>query len=118
MTIREFIKAAIEGGWKSFFPSGNKPMEVRMSSDVRIYLIDWDGVSTPQKIFAYEMFLDPEAWKAIFKEAIRMDMYEIVYEKERWGYRVMEKPLWYWHMQRMVQALAEGRTLEEYIATL
>lgn len=115
MTIKEFIEKAIEGGWDY------KPVLM----DVMIY--DSLGGEFPIErvvrlisgdAFSSRIFLDTKAWKAVFGEAIEMSMYDILYENGRYGYKVLNRPIWYWNMQRMITEMANGKTLESHLATL
>lgn len=117
MTIQQFIETAIEGGWTNYKDYENNSIADKKDLDsykeviIRSYLMRH-----------CEVFLNPKAWEAVGKvkgwEHLKMAMYDITQEDDRWGYKVTEKPLWKWHMQKMIQVLCEGKTLEEYIATL
>ncbi len=116
MTIKQFIEKAIGGGWKpkaSWF--GDVP-------------IDSSGYHT--------VLLNPEAWKAVGKvEGWNVTTYKqtvparIVSRVSRKGVvkysvpahiRMMKKPnaRWKREMHRMIDALAEGKTIEQYLETL
>jgi hypothetical protein len=112
MTIKEFIEKAIEGEWKPF-----KTIEVvgdGFWDKVDFQTFGYSHPSNADKVIAsinmYRLILDPEAWKAVGKV-------------EGWGtepsgsiYQGEEK--WFRHMHRMIDALAEGKTIEQFIATL
>lgn len=94
MTIKQFIEKAIEGGWE---PYGQQ------NSDWR----DKDGMF--HSTHADSIFLDPKSWQAVGKAE---------------GWRKMiamdeaMNPEWKHNMHRMIDALAEGKSIEDYIATL
>lgn len=88
MTIKEFIEKAIEGGWK--------------------YNDYCDGKGCEDR----HIFLDPLAWQAVGKVhwgdgALQMN--------SKYGFRLY---VWKDQMHRMIDALAEGKTLEEFISTI
>ena len=100
MTIPEFIKKAIEGGW--------------------------EGKSTA----IHKMVLDPLAWQAVGKvEGWELYSCSDCYQSDE-GFTFDECPkclgergrvemvTWLVNMHRMIDALAEGKTIEEFIATL
>ena len=62
----------------------------------------FDGVVIPQK-----MLLDTDAWRAVGKV-------------ERWGVGWYDRniPGWHYEMLVMIDALAEGKSIEDYIKTL
>lgn len=97
MTIKEFIETAEKGGFN-------------ISGCRDCYTAD------------EQYLLNPEAWKAVGKvkgwDHLEMTMYDITQENDRWGYKATIKPQWMWYMNKMVQELCSGKTLEEYIATL
>ena len=88
MTIKQFIEKAIEGGWKS---------EVLWGT-AKQYVSDRNLPT---------MFLDPEAWKAVAKV-------------EGWnvGWYGKNVPSWHYAMLKLIDALAEGKTIEQYLETL
>lgn len=101
MTIQEFISAAIEGGADVKNAFG----VVKSTSD---------------------LMLDPEAWKAVGKvkgwkqsEDWKYKMY-MKYHPDGEMTREMVLCVDHWRvaMHKMIDQLAEGKTLEEYIATL
>lgn len=91
MTATEqFIIDAIEGGWSA------------MSFYERFNSVSGDNT----------VFLDPLAWKAVGKvrEWNSADMS---------GQEYMDKDQeWFLNMRRMIDALAEGKSIEEFLATL
>lgn len=57
----------------------------------------------------HSMLLDPLAWQAVGKV-------------EGWGAEIpsymLGKPVWHTNMSRMIDALASGKTIEQYLETL
>lgn len=104
MTIKEFISAAIEGGWDN----------TRVSSI-------WFRQDTGEMILNLftradlsQLLLDPEAWKAVgrskgWKQGYAPDL-------ECKEYEMAEE--WQFKMYMMLSELIKGKNLEEYIATL
>jgi len=110
MTIQQFIEKAIEGGWNDLF-NGKKPLEVLPSTDVRNFLIKWNHPDDPQILRTHEFLLDPLAWQAVGKvEGWNFDRISSKFPNRR--------PFWHIRMLDMIDALAEGKTLEEFIETL
>lgn len=104
MTTTQFIEKAIEGGmkenlnWK--FVSAN------------IYWVVWKNGNGDDTTIAFEKYiLDPLAWQAVGKV-------------EGWNKhdnaRVEYNATYHWKycMHRMIDALAEGKSIEEYLKTL
>lgn len=110
MTATEFIQKAIEGGWKTsgIILQYQNMLQRRNLEDV----IDCAGV-------IQSVCLDPKAWQAVGKIEgwIREDGTDvgayIMNDPKRTQY-----PIWKWNMHRMVDALCEGKTIEEYLQTL
>ena len=100
MTIQSFIEKAVAGGWTS------KVYE----AEAEMGLVNYEAV-----------LLDPEAWKAVGKvegwkgkvisQKIDPSTIEGVYEE----YAVEG---WYVRMHRMIDALADGKSIEQYLETL
>ena len=98
MEIKQWIEKAIEGGWD------------KNIGDVTIYCDKIDNFNLEK------ILLDPKAWEAVGKVEewtrteyptnphIQMDSYEVKEYKEK--------------MHQMIDALAEGKTVEEFIKTL
>jgi len=93
MTIKDFINKAIEGGWKDHISN----MEWKWA---------WENAVTP--------FLDPKAWEAVGKVE--------GWNGQNGGYGretlCSWKSTWQQNMHQMIDALVEGKTLEEFIETL
>lgn len=125
MTIPEFIQAAKDGGWR-------EGQDIRL--DPKYGLIrSWSTKEDAGKIGHgmdlldwTELYLDPKAWEAVGK--VRGWK-----ESDDWQYKAFskvhpdgsvtyEKRMVINHyqiaMHEMVNALCEGRTISEYIATL
>lgn len=95
MTAKEFVRKAIEGGWKYKYNSNGYllyELAVNEISDERIESI----------------FLDPLAWKAVEKQEMKADELKDLYAFE---YENV-------NMHRMIDALVEGKSLEEFLETL
>jgi hypothetical protein len=99
MTTQLFIEKAIEGGWKPFYA---RDSEWEPSYQKAYYI---------SKYHVHSTLLDHEAWKAVGKV-------------EGWGEQgsieqvIGENPSWRDAMHRMIDALAEGKTIEQYLETL
>lgn len=119
MTIKEIIEKGIEGGWKP---------EATPSNDLYTlsFHVEYDGVRVDQhnEISSEELvfirtepiLLDPSFWQAVGKvERWKCDRNCPI---EEGSYCDAHKPRWQYNMHRMIDALAEGKSLEEYIATL
>lgn len=111
MTIQQFIEKAIEGGWMPQYPPrwwDNGIAEIHASwSRVRATFYRKDGsVGTKGWYIAdrLDILLDPLAWKAVGKV-------------EGWWDNPPEY-VWRTNMHRMIDALAEGKTIEQFISTL
>jgi len=115
MTIKQFIEKAIEGGW-------------------RPHVENWE--STPHSwLYRHYFLTDPKAWKAVwslnkgecwacegkkyFKKfaSEELDKESPCGNCDCTGTDEWEKP-WIRDMKRMIDALAEGKTIEEFIQTL
>lgn len=104
---QRFIEKAIEGGWK--------PNRYTKEQWERIkHLYPESGIS--------EWQLDPLAWKAVGKVLGWEDslwvgqMSQLVGEKletHKW-----EVPQWQYQMHRMLDALAEGKTPNQYLESI
>lgn len=92
MTIKQFIEKAVEGGYGGYIPT-NVMSEVLIDKCTYI-------------------FLDPLAWQAVGKVEEWLD--------EVYCHPIGDftKPQWQviWHL--MIDALVEGKTIEQFLATL
>ncbi len=74
MTIKEFIEAAIEGGF-SFFPESENVSKEKITridtdsalDDGKFYVHFFDHESDMFRFNTFEMILNPKAWKAVGK---------------------------------------------------
>ena len=86
---KDFIEKAIKGGWKQSLPK----FVLNTTIDIN------------------NIFLDPLAWQAVGKV-------------EGWRTRKCEKEIcipcndWKYAMHRMIDALAEGKSVEQFLQTL
>lgn len=109
MTIQQFIERAIGGGWKSeekhialgcyeTFIQNNPHW--KWKENEKPYLI--------KRAYLGDILLDPLAWQAVGKV-------------EGWYKGIApEHEYLYWgaHMHRMIDALTEGKTIEQFLTTL
>lgn len=127
MNKLDFVKKAVEGGWP-FYCTNNFGCSVRKDDRlVDVFFVDYftcackclsrdDGM----KVVLNDILLDPKAWQAVGKV-------------EKWHFGKSEDgadsvsvrvfagvvyPIWKWNMHRMIDALAEGKSIEEFLATL
>jgi hypothetical protein len=118
MTIKQFIEKSIEGGWR---PKARDGFLMRscvffkvQEYESTIHFTDQPNGNVKKDFVNLRLeviFLDPRAWRAVGKI-------------ERWN---VSEPHDYKHhaidvslleMHNMIDALAEGRTIEQYIETL
>jgi len=128
MTIKEFIEAAVEGGWRQIDPQTNKKYEDE----------DWDYlkslfINKPKSLITV-VVLDPKAWKAVGKVMMKhrtcincgncnwkdSEKYPNTEECIDCGFKDDTRTYSFARekMTKMVQELCNGQTLEEYISTL
>lgn len=99
MTIQQFIEKAVEGGWKP--------------SNPHLAKVDAAWIAAHYSMGNAEMFLDPEAWKAVGKVE--------GWETSGWKRTAMAELFefaWLYNMHRMLDVLAEGRSVKQYLETL
>ncbi len=102
--IQQFIEKALVGGWQ---PAGRdfsvigfyeRHFEYQLQSVLQ-------GRSSAIQMMVYEaVLLNPKVWQAVGKV-------------EKW-YEGRYGPEWLHHMRKMIDALAEGQTLEAYIQSV
>ena len=129
MTIQQFIEKAIEGGWifNVWFPMDDWKFNARKSVIDFWRIIPEDKIPDRLKKHApsdwpkqrgsiplQTILLDPLAWQAVGRvEGWRMRDEEDIFNG---GY--LEEDEWLTKMHRMIDALAQGRSLEQYLETL
>ena len=120
MTVKQFIEKAIEGGW--FHPDWTRTDDFLKKVEWRVDDGDFetrtefsDGWNTLFRMS--DAFLDPEAWKAVGKvEGWPPDGWDFLEPKMtlgQWG-----EQNWRGRMRGMIEALIEGKTIEQYLETL
>lgn len=112
MTIKKFIEKAIEGGWKPH--KGADYTKCRLVKAYRQidYYAEKDGSSS--RIDVRHMLLSPRAWQSVGKMEGWKESYEYTYGRcSGW-----KKAEWKTKMHAMIDALAEGKTIEQFLETL
>lgn len=94
MTIDEFIEKAKEGGWE---PKREHTEYAGMSMEVRLN----DGI-----------FLDPLLWQAVGKTEGWSGWIAVSFDEKS------TLDIWEYNMHRLTDALAEGKSIQEFLATL
>ncbi len=103
MTIKQFIETAIEGGY-----TNNWFQDLKVDEQQEVF-----GTAEDIWKMCPNIFLDPEAWKAVGKVKQWDDVSDCVAcDYPGWQLSVPAK------MHGMIKALLKGQTLEEYIETL
>ena len=102
--IQQFIEKALVGGWQpadrdfSIMGFYERHFEYQLRSIVH-------GQRSVLRMMVYEeVLLNPKVWQAVGKV-------------EQW-YEGHYGPEWLHHMHKMIDALAEGQTLEAYIQSV
>lgn len=141
MTFEQFVERAIKGGWFAGFKkgkttlNGDKPFDVVRRKDGYWYMCQgkietdtmWRGEVIPAGTsYGYnallgtteKIILDPEAWKAVGKVEAWKGVSCGHYRCETENLDCMSDPEWLSNMHGMVDALAEGKTIEQHLETL
>ena len=115
MTIQEAIEKAIEGGYLSEDIRGRKA-EVELEVDILIIQAGNFEMTVPESM----VFLDHLFWHSLGKELGWKDRIYTAQVGHVNGYHDKEVRQEKWRKQwhRLIDALAEGRTAEEYFETL
>lgn len=95
MTIKTFIEKAIEGGW---------------GKDV-VGVFGETVLSNAGKNFKADVFLDPLAWQAVGK----VEGWKVVGPGKK---DTDHMPEAFYFQESMIEALWEGKTIEQYLETL
>ena len=105
--IQRFIEKAIEGGWKG--PVGAPVIAHRKY-----------GLTMTRRMYESHVILDPEAWKAVGKVEEWPTFYGECDHRGMCSGRCPESQRLsaVAHMHRMIDALVEGRTIEEYLSII
>lgn len=113
MQIKEFIEKAIEGGWAP---------PKRVDKSYEFVLQNNNGeVKNYSLITGADIFLDPLAWQAVGKVEgwHQGDKLPTFAEKRLYLYEPIEDNYsWLGNMHRMIDALAEGKSIEEFLGAL
>lgn len=113
MTIQQFIEKAIEGGWnEGYIVYECHPEVVALRKRQTPMPRTLEEIANLELVLdPHQIFLDPEAWKAVGK------VEEWEQEPVR-GEEVQYKGGWHLQMVRMIDAVAGGKTIEQYLETL
>ena len=120
MTIKQFIEKATEGGWnredfEQFL------LEWSLGDDNKLYIHNGNGIPAWYgKETIHSILLDPLAWQAVSKVVgwYPSNCKDCQKENGCEYHLKNEHPTWRYKMHRMIDALAEGKTIEEFIKTL
>lgn len=119
MTIKKFISKAIEGGW----------VDKRYRNESKKMIKYWKDRMKSGAMFVdiNEAVLDPKFWQAVGKvegwKALK-DFHHPTVGKLYYRYPDDDEflgfdgPEWYEKMHSMIDALAEGKSIEEFVKTL
>lgn len=127
MTIKQFIEKAIEGGWK------HKHYDVKRTLDSKVF--SKDVIADIIEHYKLEILFDPRAWEAVGKVegwesywcvycnqqfSSKEEAVDTLSTNDRCNHQELEDeaPKYKNAMHAMIDALCEGKSLEEYIATL
>lgn len=118
MTIQAFIEKAIKGGWKLAPYYRGKKLTREDIIRVAQFQLEQYG--------KHEILLDPDAWRAVGKVEGWNDAEEKrkypMYRKHPDGAVTLEEnqeaPDWLIAMHRMIDSLAGGKSIDEYLETL
>ena len=98
--IQQFIEKALVGGWQP----ADRDFSI-IGFYERHFEYQLQGRSSAVRMMTYEaVLLDPKVWQAVGKV-------------EKW-YEGYYGPEWLHHMHKMIDALAEGQTLEAYVQSV
>lgn len=109
MTINQFIEKAEEGGWyKEMKP---KLIEVKIEPEPFAY---FKTIGGKEKISVSMILLSKKAWEAVGKVEMWKDNEWIAYD---YGQATSIEG-WRYNMHRMIDALAKGESIENFLKTL
>ena len=110
MTIKQFIEKAIKGGWRK------EQKGTLKIHDIGCYWIDYeyedkDGYPILCDLSVEKILLDPLAWQAVGK----VEGWSANYSYDSTSIKIRG---WGDYMHQMINALAEGKTIEEFLKIL
>ena len=137
MTIQEFIEKAIEGGYRREGVVGLNALdlsEILLPRGAEPILLDveaWKAVGKVEGWEEKELEIGDEVYfgmppmfgriTSTDKETARVRTYELSVDGvglQKLPKEVLHQAVWKQNMHRMIDSLAEGRTIEEYLDTL
>jgi hypothetical protein len=119
MNLHEAIATAIENGWRTF--KGHKIDSVRlMPGDKRLAEVieEGDGRASSSTTFSYdEFFLDPVFWQSLgqglgWEETVEVEIPDFPLTP------ALKATQWKVHWHHFIDAIADGRTPEEFFREL
>lgn len=124
MTPKEFIEKAIGGGWMAKEREATKAKYPTF----KVGVVDfeetaegWVNINFLGDIAKAEIFLDPNAWHAVGKSEGWVQKWSMeIWSQDipAWNKTQHDIDEWKYHWYQMIDALDEGKTIEEYLATL
>lgn len=122
MTTQTFIEKAIEGGW-DLWGNWHKGLSVEVTDDgMGVEAMFYEGEYPEEGSIRYDVekiLLDCEAWQAVGKvEGWSEEETKRFFPRGMGGMDSVIGPVWLCQMHRMIDALADGKSIDEYLETL
>lgn len=124
MTPKQFIEKAIEGGWipnqiKGQMNYGWNWKETPFGPRLEL----WDDVGGVYFLNTDNMLLDPLAWQAVGKVegwgiSIGMEESKQIPNTDHYTFKIKERFMWKENMHRMIDALCEGKSIEQFLENI
>lgn len=131
MTIKTFIEKAIEGGWLTGYEPFNLQPAFNSNSFEPVAGGEWNKKTLRplrKQLTNAEILLDPEAWKAVGKvegwdriidyEFEEKEVFLYEGQEQKYDHRAGQMLQWKYNMHRMIDSLADGQSIEDFLQTL
>ena len=114
MSIEEFIEKAIKGGWKA-----GEQVNIQTYATKTPSVSIGDPTDPKEFMQTATILLDPLTWQAVGKvegwnSHTEYGVDTLTTQQEE----IAEMPTWKLYMHRLIDALAEGKSIEGYLSTL